>query len=71
LIAVYFCVQRLAYQPGLRPLLEKNSPVPERKGEEINGKAPRNCSDPGFKTPGKALTQGYWDILLVMALRFN
>ena len=44
--------QRLAYQPGLRPLLEKNSPTSERKGEESSGgKAPRNSSDPGFKTP--------------------
>ena len=44
--------QRLAYQPGLRPLLEKNSPTSERKGEESGGgKAPRNSSDPGFKTP--------------------
>ncbi|KAK7482946.1 hypothetical protein BaRGS_00025846, partial [Batillaria attramentaria] len=40
--------QRLAYTPGLRPLLEKNSPVAERKGEDSSGKA-RNSSDPGFK----------------------
>ena len=36
--------QTLAYQPGLRPLVEKNSPTPERKGED------RNKSDPGFKS---------------------
>ncbi|XP_070198444.1 protein Shroom3-like isoform X4 [Littorina saxatilis] len=43
--------QRLAYQPGLRPLPEKNSPTAERKGEESSSKAPRNSSDPGLKTP--------------------
>ncbi|XP_055894711.1 uncharacterized protein LOC106069798 isoform X5 [Biomphalaria glabrata] len=36
--------QRLAYTPGLRPLVEKNSPVAERKVEG------RNTSDPGIKS---------------------
>ncbi|KAH9488164.1 hypothetical protein Btru_064917 [Bulinus truncatus] len=36
--------QRLAYTPGLRPLMEKNSPVTERKSDG------RNTSDPGIKS---------------------
>ncbi|XP_064608843.1 uncharacterized protein LOC135473007 [Liolophura sinensis] len=42
--------QRMAYgpfQPNLRPLTEKNSPLAERKTEE--GKS-RNASDPGLKS---------------------
>ncbi|XP_076446554.1 uncharacterized protein LOC143283964 isoform X2 [Babylonia areolata] len=42
--------QRLAYQPGLRPLQEKNSPASEHKGEEPSGKSSRNTSDPGLKS---------------------
>lgn len=54
--------QRLAYQPGLRPLLEKNSPVAERKGDDSSGKA-RNSSDPGFKHKSEFMYDKYGKVV--------
>ncbi|KAL8580498.1 hypothetical protein ACOMHN_053213 [Nucella lapillus] len=42
--------QRQTYQPGLRPLQEKNSSASEQKGEDSLGKTTRNSSDPGLKS---------------------